>query len=56
MIVKMGVKWGYSAVAELIDEGVDDQTRQDIKAIIAKLKVLKIFIIFVLEKWREKLS
>ncbi|MDE4959716.1 cation transporter, partial [Francisella tularensis subsp. holarctica] len=35
MIVKMGVKWGYSSVAELIDEGVDDQTRQDIKAIIA---------------------
>ncbi|MDE5020899.1 cation transporter, partial [Francisella tularensis subsp. holarctica] len=36
MIVKMGVKWGYSAVAEIIDEGVDDQTLQDIKAIIAK--------------------
>ncbi|ASG68268.1 cation-efflux pump [Francisella halioticida] len=34
MIVKMGVKWGYYAVAELIDEGVDDETRKNIKAII----------------------
>ncbi|MDE4994669.1 cation transporter, partial [Francisella tularensis subsp. holarctica] len=29
MIVKMGVKWGFSAVAVLLDEGVDAQTRQD---------------------------
>ncbi|ABO46561.1 cation diffusion facilitator family transporter [Francisella tularensis] len=43
MIVKMGVKWGYSAVAELIDEGVDDQTRQDIKAIIAKTQGVEDF-------------
>ncbi|AIT08557.1 cobalt transporter [Candidatus Francisella endociliophora] len=35
MIVKMGIKWGYSAVAELIDEGVDDETRKNIKSIIA---------------------
>jgi cation diffusion facilitator family transporter len=35
MIVKMGVKWGYSAVAELIDEGVDEETRKEIKTIIA---------------------
>ncbi|GMN88838.1 cation diffusion facilitator family transporter [Francisella sciaenopsi] len=34
MIVKMGVKWGYSAVAELIDEGVDAETRKSIKEII----------------------
>ncbi len=34
MIVKMGVKWGYSAVAELIDEGVDVETRKSIKEII----------------------
>lgn len=35
MIVKMGIKWGYSAVSELIDEGVDDETRKNIKSIIA---------------------
>jgi cation diffusion facilitator family transporter len=34
MIVKMGIKWGYSAVAELIDEGVDNETRESIKDII----------------------
>lgn len=34
MIVKMGVRWGYSAVAELIDEGVDAETRKSIKEII----------------------
>lgn len=34
MIVKMGIKWGYSAVSELIDEGVDEETRVSIKKII----------------------
>lgn len=34
MIVKMGVQWGYSSIAELIDEGVDDETRRNIKSII----------------------
>ncbi|MFC4891706.1 cation diffusion facilitator family transporter [Pseudofrancisella aestuarii] len=34
MIVKMGIKWGYSAVSELIDEGVDEETRASIKKII----------------------
>jgi hypothetical protein len=30
----MGIKWGYSSIAELIDEGVDDETRLAIKKII----------------------
>lgn len=34
MIVKMGIKLGYSSVAELIDEGVDDETRKSIKDVI----------------------
>ncbi|APC96660.1 cation diffusion facilitator family transporter [Francisella frigiditurris] len=34
MVVKMGIKWGYSAVSELIDEGVDEETRVSIKKII----------------------
>ena len=43
MIVKMGVKWGYSSVAELIDEGVDDETRKLIKRIIANTESVKDF-------------
>ncbi|GAB4222605.1 MAG: cation diffusion facilitator family transporter [Francisella sp.] len=43
MIVKIGVKWGYSAVAELVDEGVDDQTRMKIKELIAKTQGVKDF-------------
>jgi cation diffusion facilitator family transporter len=43
MIVKMGVKWGYSSVAELIDEGVDDDTRKSIKDIIANTEGVEDF-------------
>ncbi|WP_150467430.1 cation diffusion facilitator family transporter [Francisella sp. SYW-9] len=43
MIVKMGVKWGYSAVAELIDEGVDDDTRKTIKTIISNTEGVEDF-------------
>lgn len=43
MIVKMGVKWGYSSVAELIDEGVDDETRKSIKAVIANTEGVEDF-------------
>jgi hypothetical protein len=43
MIVKMGIKWGYSAVAELIDEGVDDETRNAIKDIITKTEGVEDF-------------
>ncbi|AJC48951.1 cation transporter [Allofrancisella guangzhouensis] len=43
MIVKMGIKWGYSAVAELIDEGVDEQTREAIKEIISKIEGVRDF-------------
>ncbi|WP_035719402.1 cation diffusion facilitator family transporter [Francisella sp. W12-1067] len=43
MIVKMGIKWGYSAVAELIDEGVDEQTYKAIKEIIASIEDVRDF-------------
>ncbi|API86673.1 cation diffusion facilitator family transporter [Francisella uliginis] len=43
MIVKMGVKWGYSSVAELIDEGVDDETRKNIKTIITNTEGVEDF-------------
>ena len=43
MIVKMGIKWGYSAVAELIDEGVDNETRDAIKDIIRNTEGVKNF-------------
>ena len=43
MIVKMGVKWGYSAVAELIDEGVDDETRNAINEIISNTEGVEDF-------------
>ncbi|MED7820327.1 MULTISPECIES: cation diffusion facilitator family transporter [unclassified Francisella] len=43
MIVKMGVKWGYSAVSELIDEGVDDETRKNIKTIITNTEGVEDF-------------
>jgi cation diffusion facilitator family transporter len=43
MIVKMGIRWGYSAVAELIDEGVDDDTRKTIKTIIANTEGVEDF-------------
>ena len=43
MIVKMGVKWGYSSVAELIDEGVDDATCKSIKAVIANTEGVEDF-------------
>lgn len=35
MIVKMGIKCGYSSVAELIDEGVDEETNAKIREIIS---------------------
>ena len=34
MIIKMGIKWGYSSISELIDEGVDNETRKKIVNII----------------------
>ncbi len=43
MIVKMGVKWGYSAVAELIDEGVDEDTQSRIQQIISKVEGVQDF-------------
>ncbi|MBK2258474.1 cation diffusion facilitator family transporter [Francisella philomiragia] len=43
MIVKMGVKWGYSAVSELIDEGVDAETRKSIKEIITNSEGVRDF-------------
>lgn len=43
MIVKMGVKWGYSAVSELIDEGVDEETNAKIREIIANTEGVEDF-------------
>ncbi|MED7789456.1 cation diffusion facilitator family transporter [Francisella sp. 19X1-34] len=43
MIVKMGIKWGYSAVAELIDEGVDNDTHNNIKTIISNTEGVEDF-------------
>ena len=34
MIMKMGITWGYSAISELIDEGVDEETKKTIIDII----------------------
>lgn len=36
MIVKMGIKYGYSSVAELIDEGVDLETQNKMKKLISQ--------------------
>lgn len=43
MVVKIGIKSVYSAVAELIDEGVDNQMCQDIKVIITKTQGVEDF-------------
>ncbi len=43
MIMMMGVKWGYSSVAELIDEGVDEETRKSMKDIIANTEGVEDF-------------
>ena len=38
MVIKMGLKWGYSSISELIDEGVDEETNNNIKNIILSVE------------------
>ena len=38
MVIKMGLKWGYSSISELIDEGVDEETNNNIKSIISSVE------------------
>lgn len=54
MIVKMGVKWGYSAVSELIDEGVDEETNAKIREIIANTEGVEDFHYLRTRKWQAK--